>query len=78
MGQQQKTHAEANAGNPSGPHDESPHGEGQVEGRPTSCGPLMFSAFACACIFLFLPHIVLSASGIYLAVIWLLTKLDIF
>ena len=58
MGQAQKIHAEANAGNTSGPHDESLHGgaggaatmwRGVAEGRPTSCGPLGFAAFASAC-----------------------------
>jgi len=38
-----------------GPRDESPHAGGAAEGRPTSCGPLVFSASASACIFCFGP-----------------------
>ena len=36
MGQKQKVHAEANAGNTSGSHDESPYGG---EGRPEAAAP---------------------------------------
>ena len=45
--------AEANAGNTSGSHDESPHGGGRRP--PTSFGLLVFEAFASACSFCFGP-----------------------
>jgi len=53
MGPKQKVPAEAKAENTSGPHYESPHGGDR--GRPKSCGPLVFSALASACIFCFGP-----------------------
>jgi len=51
MVQTQKIHAEVNAENTSGSLDEAAHGGG----RPTSCGPLVCSACASACIFCFCP-----------------------
>ena len=57
MGRKQKIQAEANAEKTSGPHDESPpRGGGAAGGRPAKCGPLVFSAFATACIFCVVPY----------------------
>ena len=38
MGQKLEIHAEANAGNTSGPHDESPHGGGRPSATPEHAG----------------------------------------
>ena len=69
MGHKHKIHAAAKAANTSGPHD-----VGRPWWRPppcgdSSCGPLVFPAFAFACVFcfcpilyfMFLPHIVFSS-----------------
>ena len=54
MGPKQKIQAEANAENTSWPHDMGP----PPPAGGSSCGPLVFSAFASACVFFFLPHVV--------------------
>jgi len=60
MGQKQKIHAEENAENTSGPHDESTHGGGR---RPHHIACIF--SICTHMHFLRLPHIVLSAFGPY-------------
>lgn len=67
MSPKHKRHADGNAGNTSGPHDESSHAENTSGGHrgDSSCGPLVFRALASADVFCFWSTLYFSVFGPY-------------
>ncbi len=70
IGQQQEIHAEADAGNTIGPHDETPHGGGRRRRPPHIMWLANMFSMCPRMYFLVFAYIVLSAFGYIISYFW--------